>query len=157
MAKMIQLIMTASLLPIFMLTEITAKFLNAVPAAAAMGLPFYFYAPIAILGNLIPVPFILLYIPKILDWLATFRAFEGIVAWVRRKADKHSERILKGAFIGLLFFVLLPLPGTGAWTGALVAALLNMKTKYALLSIFLGILTAGVIMTVGSELVALLF
>ena len=124
---------------------------GAVPAAAAMGLPFYFYAPIAILGNLIPVPFILLYIPKILDWLATFRAFEGIVAWVRRKADKHSERILKGAFIGLLFFVLLPLPGTGAWTGALVAALFELPKRRSLLAITLGVIGCCVIMTLASE------
>ena len=124
---------------------------GAVPAAAAMGLPFYFYAPIAILGNLIPVPFILLYIPKILDWLATFRAFEGIVAWDRRKADKHSERILKGAFIGLLFFVLLPLPGTGAWTGALVAALFELPKRRSLLAITLGVIGCCVIMTLASE------
>lgn len=124
---------------------------GAIPVAAAMGLPFYFYAPIAILGNLIPVPFILLFIPRILDWLGKFHAFESIVSWVRRKADKHSERILKGAFIGLLLFVLIPLPGTGAWTGALVAALFELPKRRSFVAISLGVLGCAVIMTLASE------
>lgn len=124
---------------------------GAVPIAAAMGLPFYLYAPIAIIGNLIPVPFILLFIPKILDWLAKFHAFEGIVTWVRKKADKHSERILKGAFLGLCLFVLIPLPGTGAWTGALVASLFDLPKRRSMLAITLGVLGCAVIMTLASE------
>lgn len=124
---------------------------GAIPVAAAMDLPFYLYAPAAIIGNLIPVPFILLYIPRILDWLGKFRAFEGIVAWVRKKADKHSESILNGAFAGLALFVLVPLPGTGAWTGALVAALFDLPKRRSMLAISLGVLGCAIIMTLASE------
>ena len=124
---------------------------GAIPIAAAMELPFYVYAPIAVLGNLIPVPFILLYIPRILDWLEKFRAFEGIVLWVRKKADKHSARILNGAFIGLMLFVLIPLPGTGAWTGALVASLFELPKRRSFFAIALGVLGCAVIMTLASE------
>ena len=99
---------------------------GAVPVGAMLGLPFYLYAPAAVIGNLIPVPFILLFIPKILDWLARFRFFAPIVAWVRKKADKNSKKIVQGAFWGLLAFVMIPLPGTGAWTGALVSALFDL-------------------------------
>ena len=124
---------------------------GAIPVGAAMDLPFYLYAPLAVLGNLIPVPFILLYIPRILDWLAKFRAFAGIVAWVRKKADKHSEKILKGAFVGLTLFVLIPLPGTGAWTGALVASLFDLPKRRSMLAITLGVIGCAVIMTLASE------
>ena len=124
---------------------------GAIPVGAAMDLPFDLYAPLAVLGNLIPVPFILLYIPRILDWLAKFRAFAGIVAWVRKKADKHSEKILKGAFVGLTLFVLIPLPGTGAWTGALVASLFDLPKRRSMLAITLGVIGCAVIMTLASE------
>ena len=124
---------------------------GAVPVGAALGLPFYLYAPAAVLGNLLPVPFILLFIPKILDWLGGFRLFAPVVAWVRRKADKNSARILNGAFWGLMVFVLIPLPGTGAWTGALVAALFDLPKRRSMLAITLGVLGCCVIMTLASE------
>ena len=124
---------------------------GAVPVGAALGLPFYLYAPAAIFGNLLPVPFILLFIPKILDWLGGFRLFAPVVTWVRRKADKNSARILNGAFWGLMLFVLIPLPGTGAWTGALVAALFDLPKRRSMLAITLGVLGCCVIMTLASE------
>ena len=124
---------------------------GAVPVGAALGLPFYLYTPAAVIGNLLPVPFILLFIPKILDWLGRFKLFAPVVAWVRKKADKNSAKIMNGTFWGLLLFVLLPLPGTGAWTGSLVAALFDLPKRRSMLAITLGVLGCCVIMTLASE------
>ena len=133
---------------------------GAIPIGTALGVPFYLNYPAAVFGNLLPVPFILLFIPRILDFLARFKIFRPVVSRVRQKAHKYSARILHregeekkkkprrfgGAFWGLLLFVMIPIPGTGAWTGALVAALLGMKKKHSIPAIFLGILIAGIIM-----------
>ena len=129
---------------------------GAVPIGIAWGLDTLPTYLICVIGNIIPVPFILLFIRAVLKFMLRVEKLAPIAEWVQRKADKHSSAITKYATFGLYLFVAIPLPGTGAWTGALVAALLNMKTKYAFLSIALGVLTAGVIMTVGSELVKFL-
>lgn len=139
---------------------------GAIPVGAAMGIPFYLNYISAVIGNMLPVPFILLFIPKILDFLSRFKLFRPIVLWVRRKADKYSGRIienaegeaeredrprrLRGAFWGLLLFVMIPLPGTGAWTGALIASLFSLPKKSSFLAVFLGVLGAGVIMCLAS-------
>ena len=212
---------------------------GAIPVGAALGLPFYVYAPLSVLGNLLPVPFILLFIPKILDLLERVRFLRPIVQWVRRKAHKGAARILEekaadenmqtepslpepdqgvkiapetdlsenesnnapdlpvdsaltevartastlaedatsaaapteeeaacaaskskmspGIFLALLFFVMIPLPGTGAWTGALVASLFDLPKRPSLLAITLGVLGACVIMTLASEGVVSIF
>lgn len=220
---------------------------GAIPAAAALGLPFYIYAPFAVLGNLLPVPFILLFIPKILDLLERVRFLRPVVHWVREKARKGAKKILEGkkkeradtsaaqpqdaaspisltesvdeahaeenasaieegvcieegicaneegicaveegtdvnenanapernaafakeseptpkmtlgVFIALLLFVMIPLPGTGAWTGALVASLFELPKRHSFLSITLGVLGAAVIMTLASEGVVSIF
>ena len=213
---------------------------GAIPAAAALGLPFYIYAPLAVLGNLLPVPFILLFIPKILDLLERVRFLRPVVHWVREKARKGAKKILEGkkkeradtsaaqtqdaaspislaesvdetpaegsasaieegvrieegicaveegadvnenanapernaafakeseptpkmtlgVFIALLLFVMIPLPGTGAWTGALVASLFELPKRHSFLSITLGVLGAAVIMTLASEGVVSIF
>ena len=116
----------------------------------ALGLPWYINLPVCIIGNMVPIPFILMFIPKILDWLEKFKPFEKIVGWVRRKADKHSEKILRVSFWGLLLFVMLPCPGTGAWTGSLVAALFDLPKKRSFLAVFLGVVGCGIIMTLAS-------
>lgn len=123
---------------------------GAVPAGAILGLPFYVNIPTAIVGNLLPVPFILLFIPKVLDFLGKFKFFAPFVNWLRAKADKHSGKILASAFWGLLLFVMIPCPGTGAWTGALIAALFSLPKKRAFLTIALGVLGCGVIMGLAS-------
>ncbi len=123
---------------------------GAVPIGAAIGLPFWICLPVAVVGNLLPVPFILLFIPKILDFLAKFKFFRPIVEWLRRKADKHSAKIVNSAFVGLLFFVMLPIPGTGAWTGSLVSSLFDLPKKRSLLAITLGVLGCAVIMGLAS-------
>ncbi|MBP3592308.1 MAG: small multi-drug export protein [Clostridia bacterium] len=151
---------------------------GAIPVGAALGVPFYLNYLCAVIGNMLPVPFILLFIPKVLDFLARFKIFRPIVEWVRRKAHKHSGKIVDhgknaaedgdnateaaepieekkpkrfgGAFWGLLLFVMIPLPGTGAWTGSLIASLFDLPKKSSFLAALLGVLGAGVIMCLAS-------
>ena len=144
------LIMLVSMVPIIELR-------GAVPIGIAWGLDTLPTYLICVIGNIIPIPFILLFIRAILKFMLGVKKLAPIAEWIQRKADKHSGAITKYATFGLYIFVAIPLPGTGAWTGALVAALLNMKMKYAMISISAGVLTAGIIMTVGSELVKLIF
>lgn len=146
---------------------------GAIPVGAALGVEFYYNYLVAVLGNLLPVPFILLFIPKILEFLNRFKPFQPIVSWLWKKASKHSGKVVHtesstaptaeeaddsqekknsfvGIFIGLLSFVLIPLPGTGAWTGALIAALFKLPFWRSLLAITLGVLGCGVIMCLAS-------
>ncbi len=102
---------------------------------------------IAFIGNLLPIPFILLFIRYIFQVLkkTPLRAF---VAWCERKADDRSEQIRKYQYWGIFLFVAVPLPGTGAWMGALISALLNMDPKKTFPVIALGVLTAGIIVSI---------
>ena len=117
---------------------------------AANHLAWYIVIPISIIGNMLPIPFILLFIRKILAWMKTTKHFAKIALWIERKAEKNSKRVLKYAFFGLVLFVGIPLPGTGAWTGALVAALFDLRMKSALPAIFIGLLLASAIMGAAS-------
>ena len=103
----------------------------------------------AVIGNMIPVPFILLFIGKILAWMegSNVQIFHKFAAWLRRKADKNTDKIQKYGFWGVCFFVAIPLPMTGAWTGSLVAATIHMNFWKALLSAFIGVLIAGTIVS----------
>ena len=116
--------------------------------AALLGVGMWRAVPICIIGNLIPVPFILLLINKIFALLKKTKTFRGIVEKLESRAMGKSDRIQKGEFIGLTLFVGIPLPGTGAWTGSLIAALLGIKLKKAVPAILLGILLATVIMCI---------
>ena len=121
-----------------------------IPLGAALGLSIYTNYLVSVIGNFLPVPFILLFIRHILAWMKTTRCFSRIAIWLEEKAQKYSDKVLRYATFGLFLFVAIPLPGTGAWTGALVAALFNLRMKYALPSIFFGVLAAGVIMSLAS-------
>ena len=103
-----------------------------------------------IIGNMIPIPFILLFIRKVLEWMKGVPKLNKIAVWIEAKADKNKHKVTKYATWGLVVFVGIPLPGTGAWTGALVAAMLNMRLKYALPAIFAGVVLASVIMSLGA-------
>ena len=132
-----------------------------IPAGCGMGLDpiSNFFA--SVLGNLVPVPFILLFIPQILNFMERHRIFPRIVGWVQRKAnrgvakmqtsaeekDDENRRIPWGAMIALFAFVAVPLPGTGAWTGALIAATFGMKKRYSMPVIVLGVLVAGILVS----------
>lgn len=100
-------------------------------------------------GNIMPIPFILFFIKKLFHWMSEHK-MGRFVQWCERKAQKNKANIDKYGFWGLTLFVGIPLPGTGAWTGSLVAALFDMDLKKASLSILLGIFLAAVIMTVFS-------
>lgn len=123
---------------------------GAIPVGAVMGLPFWLNYLLCVVGNFLPVPFILLFIRKILSWMKTVKRLDKIALWLEAKAQKHSNKVMKGVAAGLFVFVAIPLPGTGAWTGSLVAALFDMRMRYALPTIFLGVCVAGLIMTLGS-------
>lgn len=101
---------------------------------------------IAVIGNMLPIPFILLFIEKIFDWLKKTRIKDFVVK-LENKALSKSDQIKKYGKFGLFLFVAIPLPGTGAWTGSLIAVLLRMKKRESLPWIFLGVLVAGLIMS----------
>jgi len=102
---------------------------------------------ICLVGTLFPIPFILLFIRQILDWMRNTR-FVKLVKRIEAKAEEKSKSIEKYKTFGLFVFVAIPLPGTGAWTGALIAALLGMRFKNAMISIAAGTLAADIIMCV---------
>ena len=120
---------------------------GAIPLGAGLGLPFYETLGLSLLGNMLPVPFILLFIRLILTGMKKVKGLSKIAEWLERKAEKNREKIEKYSFWGLFLFVAVPLPGTGAWTGSLVAALIHMDFKKALASVALGVLAAGIVMT----------
>ena len=116
--------------------------------AAIKDIPLFKAIGICIAGNLIPIPFILLLITPIFNWLKTTKLFKPLVEKIEKKSMSKSEKIKKYEFLGLVLFVGIPLPGTGAWTGSLIAALLNIKIKKAFPAICLGLLLATVIMCI---------
>ena len=103
---------------------------------------------ICIIGNVLPVPFILWFINSILNWMRNSKHFSSIANWLDSKVTKHKAQIEKYGFWGMVLFVGIPLPGTGAWTGCLIAAVLNMNKKKAFLAALLGIIMASVIMMI---------
>lgn len=106
--------------------------------------------PLCIIGNIIPIPFILLFIKQIFKWMKKIRLFRGLVEKLEEKAMGKSDNIKKYEFWGLVLFVGIPLPGTGAWTGSLIAALLDIDFKKAVIAELLGIAIATVIMSIFS-------
>ncbi|MCI8711297.1 MAG: small multi-drug export protein [Ruminococcus sp.] len=120
---------------------------------AFLDVPMWEAIPICIIGNIIPVPFILLLITKIFDWLKHTKAFRPMVEKLEKKAMSKSANIERYEFWGLVAFVGIPLPGTGAWTGSLIAALLGVKFRKAFPAVVLGVLLAAFIMTLFSYVV----
>ena len=101
----------------------------------------------AVLGNMIPIPFILIFIEFIFNWMEKVKKKKKIPKKIKEKALSKSEQIEKYGYFGLFIFVAIPLPGTGAWTGALLSVLLGLKKGKSLLAILLGVMTAGLIMS----------
>lgn len=117
-------------------------------AAALLGLdPIPSYI-ISIIGNVLPVPFILLLINKVLQWMRTSKIefFNKIAKWLDEKVEKHKGQIEKYGYLGVVLFVGIPLPGTGAWTGSLIASVLEMDRKKTFVAVLLGIIMASIIM-----------
>ena len=136
------IIFIISMIPIL---ELRGGLLAASPAL--LNVPILKAIPICIIGNLLPIPFILLLIEKVLNGMERVPGLSKVAIWVRQKADKNKGQIEKFGFWGLVLFVGIPLPGTGAWTGSLVAALLHMKFGKAIGAILCGIIMATVIMS----------
>lgn len=120
---------------------------GAIPIGAAMGLPWYVNYIVCVIGNFLPVPFILLFIRAILNWMKKVPRLARIALWLEARAAKKSDKVSKYATIGLMLFVAIPAPGTGAWTGSLIAALMEMRLKHSLLSVFCGVVLAGAVIT----------
>lgn len=137
---------------------------GSIPVGAAVGLPFYINYILSVIGNMLPVPFILLFIPRFLDFLARFKIFRPMVEWLKGKAEKKKTKVLVDGdapaderpkmswrvFLALSLFVAIPLPGTGAWTGSLVASLFRLPKKGALSATFVGVVISGIVMTLAS-------
>ncbi len=122
---------------------------GSIPLGALLEMPFWLNYILSVVGNMLPVPIILLFVKAVLNWMAKckIKFFNKIANWIFQKADKNRPKIETYGFWGLFIFVAIPLPGTGAWTGSLVAALIDMKFGKAILAVTLGVLSAGVIMT----------
>ena len=121
--------------------------------ASLLQLPVWRGVLFCLLGNIIPVPLILLFITPIFSWLKRTRLFRPVVEKLEERSLGKSDQIQKYEFWGLVLFVGIPLPGTGAWTGSLIAALLDVKFRKALPAVYLGLLVATVIMCIVSYLI----
>lgn len=122
---------------------------GAIPfGVATLGLPYGAAFVAAIIGNMIPVPFIVVYIRRIFLWMRRhLPRLNSLVDRMEKKAHLKGQKVTRYKYLGLMIFVAIPLPGTGAWTGALAAAFLDMPLRKALPSIFAGVLLAGCIMS----------
>lgn len=134
---------------------------GAIPMAEAMNLNIFAYYPIAILGNMLPVPFIYLFARKVLVWGKDKKIIGKFFTFCLEKGEKGGEKLKKsagenGLFLALLLFVGIPIPGTGAWTGTLAASILDIGFKKSSIAVMLGVLLAGIIMSLGSKIVSVL-
>ena len=130
---------------------------GAMPVASLIGLPFLPSLIVAIIGNLIPVPFILFFIKAVCQWMKKIKGLQKFPLFLEEKVEKNKEKVTKYGKWGLYLFVAIPLPGTGAWTGALIASFLNFKNRDSFVAIASGVVTAGIIMTAISYLPRLIF
>lgn len=137
-------VMFLSMLP---LTELRA----AIPIFIAKGMQPLLAYIMAVIGNMLPLPFVLALARPLFKWMKKRRCFTKIVATLDRKIEKNKDKVLKYEFWGLALFVAIPLPGTGAWTGAFIASILDLRYKNALPSIGIGVIIAGAIITLVSS------
>ena len=143
------LVFIVSMLPIVELR-------GAIPLGVVLGMNSWELLGLALLGNMLPIPFIIFCARPIVNYFLKTKLFRPVGNWLEEKVRKHSDKVLKYEVWGLFLFVAIPLPGTGAWTGALIAALLDIRIKNALPAIAFGVLTAGLIMLFGSTAIKFL-
>ena len=121
---------------------------GAIPVAiSAFNFPWYYALLISVIGNLLPAVFILVFLDTISRWLSKVRFFDQLLKWLFERTRRQGKIIERYERIGLALFIAIPLPVTGAWTGSVIAVLLGLKFRYAFLSIFTGVLIAGIIVT----------
>ena len=119
---------------------------GAIPAGYGRGLNIWVAVAVSLIGNLLPVPFIIIFIRRIFAWLRRVSGgFDRLVTKLENRAENKSDVVKKYSFWGLFILVAIPLPGTGAWTGALVAAMLDMRLKKAMPAITAGVIAAGIV------------
>lgn len=119
-----------------------------IPFGVGVGLPIHLAVLSSIIGNMVPVPFLILFTRRVFQWLRLhIPALDGLITKLENRAESKRELVQRYKFWGLLILVAIPLPGTGAWTGALVAAVFNMRIKYALPAIFCGVVVAAIIVS----------
>ena len=124
---------------------------GAIPYGVAAGLPVVTAFIVSIIGNILPVPFVIIFIRKIIEIMKKMsKNIRKFAEWLERKAEKNKEKVLRYEFWGLMLLVAIPLPGTGAWTGALVAAMLDMQLKRAFPSIAVGVVVAGIVVSLAT-------
>jgi len=119
-----------------------------IPFGVAAGLSLPLAVLASVIGNMLPIPFLILFTRRVFQWLRChIPALEGLISKLEQRAQDKKELVLKYKFWGLLILVAIPLPGTGAWTGALVATVMDLRLKSALPAIFFGVLAAAAIVT----------
>lgn len=124
---------------------------GAIPVAVGNGIPLWLAACVSVVGNLLPVPFVIIFARKVFEWIRRHMPkLDGFVTRLEKRAEKKSDVVQKSSFWGLVVLVAIPLPGTGAWTGALIAAMLEMRMRRALPAIVLGVVIAGILISLAS-------
>ena len=131
-----------SLLPVI-------ELMGSIPIGYYQGLPWYTNMITSIIGNILPVPFILLFVVKVFEFMKKRNIMVNVIEKIEKRAMSRSESIANKEFLGLMLFVAIPFPGTGAWTGALIAALLQFDRKKSFVYIFIGVLIAASLVTLG--------
>ncbi|MBO7565276.1 MAG: small multi-drug export protein [Clostridiales bacterium] len=140
--------MLSKTLYVFMISMIPIiELRGSIPYAAGAGLPWYVAFITAVIGNLLPVPFILLFVKKVFDWMRKYPKLKKIVDFCENKFAKKVEKAGNTAFWTLVGFIAIPLPGTGAWTGSGIAAVCEVPFKKALLAAVIGVLIAATVVT----------
>jgi len=121
---------------------------GSIPIGCGLGLPAWQVYAAAVIGSMIPVPFIILFIRRVFLFIRShWQRFNGLLDRIEAKTEKKAETVRRYEILGLMLFVAIPLPGTGAWTGSLIAALLDIRLKRSFPTILLGVMIAGAIMT----------
>lgn len=133
---------------------------GAIPIAESLNLNIFLYYPIAIIGNMLPVPIIYWFARKVLEWGKDKKFIGKFFTWCLTKGEKGGEKLKasagnNGIFWALLIFVGIPLPGTGAWTGTLAASFLKLDFKTSITAVSLGVILAGIITSLGSKIVSI--
>jgi len=121
---------------------------GSIPIGCGLGLPAWQVYIAAVIGSMIPVPFIILFVRRVFLFIRShWQRFNGLLDRIEARAEKNAEKVRRYEILGLMLFVAIPLPGTGAWTGSLIAVLLDIRLKRSFPTILLGVMIAGAIMT----------
>lgn len=118
---------------------------GAIPVGVAAGLDPWLAFAVGVVGNMLPIPILILITRRVINWLKKHGVLVRFTGWLERKGAEKAKTVQQYSFWGLFILVAIPLPGTGAWTGALVALLLDMRLKRALPAITMGVVAAGII------------